>query len=134
MQVLIGSSYPHDSSAANNSTIEAPLTINIPNSKTMSPSDGSLLANEKQGRNISIPVLLQKQPQPSGIGGERRPNDAAPMVNLPSRKKKKNWSSDDDLKLAASVQRHGDRNWAAVVKWDFKDRRPQELSQVLYLP
>ncbi|KAL8521677.1 hypothetical protein ACS0TY_011984 [Phlomoides rotata] len=130
VKVLIGSGYPHDSSAANNSTIEAPLTINIPNRKTMSASsDGSILANEIQGTNISIPVLLQKQPQPSGIGGERRPNDGAPVVNLPSRKRKKNWSAEDDVKLSNSVQKHGDRNWAAIVKWDFKDRRPQELSQ-----
>lgn len=96
-------------------------------------SDGSILASEIQGTNISIPVLLQKQPQPSGTGGEKRPNDGVPVVSLPARKRKRSWSAEDDMKLTASVQRHGDRNWAQIVKWDFKDRRPQELSQVLYL-
>lgn len=131
VKVLIASGYPNNSNLPNNSTIEAPLTINIPNSKAVSASsDGSLLPNIIQGTNISIPVSVQKQPLSSGVTGEKRPNNEVSEVNLPNRRRRRSWSLEEDMKLTASVQKHGERNWANIARWDFKnDRRASELSQ-----
>ncbi|KAI3468416.1 hypothetical protein Pfo_025079 [Paulownia fortunei] len=131
VKVLIASGYPNDSHLPNNSTIEAPLTINIPNSKAAPvPSDSSLLANAMQGTNISIPVSVQKQPLSSGICGEKRPNNEASGVNLPTRRKRRGWSTEEDMKLTAAVQKYGERNWANIARGDFKnDRKASELSQ-----
>ncbi|KAH6760774.1 hypothetical protein C2S52_008564 [Perilla frutescens var. hirtella] len=130
VKVLIASGYPYNSLLPSNSTIEAPLTINIPKSKAVSTSsDGSLLPII-QGTNISIPVSVHKQPLSSGVSGEKRPNNEVSEMNLPSRRRRRSWSLEDDTKLTASVQKHGERNWANIARWDFKnDRRPSELSQ-----
>lgn len=131
--MLIASGYPNNSNLPNNSTIEAPLTINIPRSKAVSASsDGSLLSNTIHGMNISIPVAVQKQPLSSGVTGEKRPQNEVSEVNLPNRRRRRGWSLEEDMKLTASVQKHGERNWANIARWDFKnDRRASELSQVL---
>lgn len=128
--MLIAAGYPNNSNLPNNSTIEAPLTINIPRCKAVSASssDGSLLSN---GMNISIPVSVQKQPLSSGVIGEKRPQNEVSEVNLPNRRRRRGWSLEEDMKLTASVQKHGERNWANIARWDFKnDRRASELSQV----
>ncbi|PIN15933.1 hypothetical protein CDL12_11425 [Handroanthus impetiginosus] len=131
VKVLIASGYPNDSHIPNNSTIEAPLTINIPNCKAAAASsDSSLLANVMQGTNICIPVSVQKQPLPSGVCGEKRPNNGASGVNLVPRRKRRAWSTEEDVKLTAAVQKYGDRNWATIAREDFgDDRKASELSQ-----
>ncbi|KAL0393866.1 UNVERIFIED_CONTAM: hypothetical protein Slati_4352800 [Sesamum latifolium] len=131
VKVLIASGYPNDSQLPNNSTIEAPLTINIPNSKALTnPSDSSLLANAMHGRNISIPVSVQKQPLSSGICGEKRPNNGTSGLNMPPRRKRRGWSTEEDMKLTAAVEKYGERNWANIARGDFKnDRKASELSQ-----
>ncbi|KAI3470843.1 hypothetical protein Pfo_027506 [Paulownia fortunei] len=131
VKVLIASDYPIDSHLPNNSTIEAPLTINIPKFKAFTvPSDSSPLVNAMQGTNISIPVSVQKQSLSSGTSGEKRPNDGTSGVNLPPRRKKRGWSTEDDVKLTAAVQKYGERNWSNIARGDFKnDRKASELSQ-----
>ncbi|KAK4435686.1 hypothetical protein Salat_0732100 [Sesamum alatum] len=130
VKVLIASGYANDTQLPNNSTIEAPLTINIPSSKAlMTPSDGSLFANEIQGTNISIPVSVQKQPLSSGICGEKKPNGTS-GVNLPPRRKRRGWSMEEDMILTAAVEKYGERSWANIARGDFKnDRKASELSQ-----
>lgn len=136
LQVLITSDYPIDSHVPNNSTIEAPLTINIPKFKSVTvPSDSSLLANTMQGTNISIPVSVEKEPQSSGTCGEKRPKDGKLGVDLAPRRKRRAWSTEDDVKLTAAVQKHGEKNWASIARGDFKnDRNASELSHVLQAP
>lgn len=130
-QVLIASGYPNNSQLPNNSTIEAPLTINVPSTKAVCAPDGSHLSNIIQGTNVCIPVAVQKQPLSSAVSGEKRPNNEVAEVNLPSRRRRRSWSLEEDSKLTASVQKHGERNWANIARWDFKnDRRASELSQV----
>lgn len=131
MQVLIASG--QDSNLPSNSTIEAPLTINIPNSRAVpDPSDSSLVFNAMHGKNISIPVSVPKQPLPSRICGEKRPNNGSLGVNLPPRRRRKAWSTEEDIKLTAAVQKYGERNWANIARGDFNnERKPSELDQVL---
>ncbi|XP_057799233.1 uncharacterized protein LOC131015053 isoform X2 [Salvia miltiorrhiza] len=130
VKVLIASGYPNNSQLPNNSTIEAPLTINIPNTKAAcASSDGSHLSDMMRGMNVSIPVSVQKQPLSSGVIGEKRPIALAQM-NLPSRRRRRSWSTEEDAKLTASVLKHGERSWANIALLDFKnDRRANELSQ-----
>ncbi|KAK6122080.1 hypothetical protein DH2020_044178 [Rehmannia glutinosa] len=131
VKVLIASDSPIDSHLPNNSTIEAPLIINIPKVKAVTaPSDNSPLANATQGTNICIPVSVQKQPLSSGTCGEKRPNNGTLVGNFPPEEKRRGWSAEDDVKLTAAVQKYGERNWANIAKGDFmNDRKASELSQ-----
>ncbi|KAL0359212.1 UNVERIFIED_CONTAM: hypothetical protein Sangu_0770600 [Sesamum angustifolium] len=130
VKVLIASDYPIDSHLPNNSTIEAPLTINVPRFKALTAASDGTLANGIQGTNISIPVSVQKQPLSSGSSGEKRPNNGTSGVNLPPRRKRRGWSTEDDVKLTAAVQKYGERNWADIARGDFdNDRKASELSQ-----
>ncbi|KAL6501875.1 hypothetical protein OROGR_027008 [Orobanche gracilis] len=131
VRVLIASGCTNDSHLPSSSTIEGPLTINIPNRHTFSaPLDSSLFANAMQGTNVSIPVSLQKVPSFSGLSGEKRPNNEASGVSLPPRRKRRCWSVEEDLKLTAAANKYGEPNWANVARMDFNDdRKPSELSQ-----
>lgn len=131
-QVLIASGYPNNSQMPENSTIEAPLTINKPNTKAAcASSDGAQLPNITRGMNVCIPVSLQKIPLASGVTGKKRPNSEVAKVNIPSQKGRRNWSLEEDSKLTASVQKHGEGNWSNIARWDFNnDRTGNELSQV----
>ncbi|KAL0452772.1 UNVERIFIED_CONTAM: hypothetical protein Slati_1255300 [Sesamum latifolium] len=132
VKVLIASDYPIDSHLPNNSTIEAPLTINVPRFKALTAASDGTLANAIQGTNISIPVSVQKQPLSSGSSGEKRPNNGTSGVSLPPRRKRRGWSTEDDVKLTAAVQKYGERNWADIARGDFEnDRKASELSQIL---
>ncbi|KAL0341320.1 UNVERIFIED_CONTAM: hypothetical protein Sradi_4648800 [Sesamum radiatum] len=132
VKVLIASDYPIDSHLPNNSTIEAPLTINVPRFKALTAASDGTLANAIRGTNISIPVSVQKQPLSSGSSGEKRPNNGTSGVNLPPRRKRRGWSTEDDVKLTAAVQKYGERNWADIARGDFdNDRKASELSQGL---
>lgn len=111
------------------------MTINTPNTKAVcASSDGSNPPYITGGTNVCIPVSVQKLPLASGgVTGEKRPNNEIPEANFPSRKKRRGWSLEEDSKLTASVQKHGERNWANIARWDFNnDRRAPELSQVWF--
>ncbi|KAG8390077.1 hypothetical protein BUALT_Bualt01G0045900 [Buddleja alternifolia] len=130
VKVLIASDCPNNSNLPNNSSIEAPLTINIPSCKnSIASSDSSVLANAVHGTNICIPVYVQKQPLSSGTSGEKRPNSGTSGVNYPPRRKRRGWSTEEDMKLTAAVQKYGERNWANIARGDFEDRKASELSQ-----
>ncbi|KAL1552600.1 CUE domain-containing protein-like protein isoform X2 [Salvia divinorum] len=136
VNVLIASGYPNNFKLPNNSTIEAPLTINVPNTKAVcAPSDGSHLSSIIRGtKNVTISVSVQKQPLSSGVSGEKKPNNEVAEVNLSSRKRRRSWSLEEDTKLTASVKNHGDRNWENIARWDFKhDRTAAELSHRWYI-
>ncbi|KAL2491241.1 Homeodomain-like superfamily protein [Abeliophyllum distichum] len=131
VKVLIASMSPSDSSLPNGSSIEAPLTINIPNGMTSRvPSDNSNLASCMQGTNITIPVHVQQQQLPSGTCTEGLESNGPTTINFPPRKKRKAWSAAEDMELIAAVQKFGEGNWANILKGDFKgDRSASQLSQ-----
>lgn len=126
VKVLIASGLQSDTSLSNGLTVEAPLTINIPNAQSSrGPSENSQL----QGTNVTIPVSVQKQPLPMVMSEVLDANGSA-SGNLPPRRKRKPWSGAEDLELIAAVQKCGEGNWANILKGDFKhDRTASQLSQ-----
>lgn len=133
VKVLIASGLPCDCNLPNSSTVEAPLTINIPNDPSFrSTSEHSQTSRSMRGVNITVPVSVQKQPLPATTANEGL--DANGSVSgtgsLPPRRKRKPWSEAEDLELIAAVEKCGEGNWANILKGDFKsDRTASQLSQ-----
>ncbi|KAK3231053.1 hypothetical protein Dsin_002934 [Dipteronia sinensis] len=131
VKVLIASGLPSDSSLPNSSTVEAPLTINIPNGQSFrGSSENSQPASLMQGMNITVPVSVQKLPLPSSTSTEALDNNGSISGNMPPRKKRKPWTAEEDMELIASVQKSGEGNWATILRGDYKwDRTASQLSQ-----
>ncbi|KAJ9567727.1 hypothetical protein OSB04_003693 [Centaurea solstitialis] len=126
VKVLIDSGTSSDSCLEKGLTIEAPLTINIPNDKSENPQ----LASSSCGINITVPVSVPKQTLPTVSSAEGLDTNGCANSNLPPRRKRKPWSADEDKELFAAVQRCGEGNWANILKGDFKgDRTASQLSQ-----
>ncbi|CAN6460105.1 unnamed protein product [Victoria cruziana] len=131
VKVLIASGMPGDS-VAPNSTLEAPLTINIPNtSQALGNQSGSKHSTRPiQGMNITVPVSVQKQPLPAASCGELLEGNGPTATGQAARRKRKLWTEDEDKELIAAVQKCGEGNWANILKGDFKhDRTASQLSQ-----
>lgn len=130
VKVLIGSGITSDPSLQSNSTVEAPLTINIPNGQSSRVSESSQPPCYTQGMNITVPVSVRKQPLPAVTSNEGLDVNGLASGNNASRKKRKPWSEAEDLELIAAVQKCGEGNWANILKADFKgDRTASQLSQ-----
>ncbi|KAL4556474.1 hypothetical protein LXL04_039128 [Taraxacum kok-saghyz] len=123
VKVLIASGSTSDSGLEKGLTIEAPLTINIPNGKsTGDPSENC--------NNITVPVSVKKQPVAVVGSSEGVEANGSGSGNLPPRRKRKPWSQAEDMELFAAVQKCGEGNWANILKGDFKgDRTASQLSQ-----
>ncbi|GKV33566.1 hypothetical protein SLEP1_g42058 [Rubroshorea leprosula] len=125
VKVMIASGLPSNSSIRNSSTVEAPLTINIPNVRTCRASaESSQSTCSMRGINITVPVSIQKNitlnDSLDGNGTERGNN---------SRKRKK-WSPEEDQELIAAVNKHGVGNWASILREEcMGDRTAAQLSQ-----
>ncbi|KAK9112927.1 hypothetical protein Scep_020446 [Stephania cephalantha] len=125
VKVLLASGSSSDPSALNCATVEAPLTINIPNSQSY---HGQLACT--QGTDITISVSVQKPPLSTVNSVEGLDGNGVAGVSMPARRKRKPWIPEEDMKLIAAVQKHGERNWANIVKTDFKgERTASQLSQ-----
>ncbi|KAJ4964258.1 hypothetical protein NE237_024197 [Protea cynaroides] len=112
-KVLTAPGLPSDSGLLSQSTVEAPLTINIPN-----------------GANITVPVFVQKQPLPTVTTAEGLDGNGSASISMPARRKRKLWTAEEDMELIAAVQKCGEGNWANILKGDFKgDRTASQLSQ-----
>lgn len=134
-QVLIASGLPSDSSLPNSSTVEAPLTINIPNGQSFrASSENSQPTCSMRGMNITVPVSVQKQILPAVTSAETSlEGNGLSGANLPARRKRKPWSEAEDRELIAAVQKCGVGNWANILRGDFKgDRSASQLAQVDY--
>lgn len=132
-QVLIASGLPSDSNISNSSTIEGPLTINIPNGQPCRSSENSQPLSLLQGTNITVPVSVQKLPLPSTTSVDVVDNNGL-GGNMPPRKKRKPWTPEEDLELISAVQKSGEGNWANILRGDFKwDRTASQLSQVTFV-
>ncbi|KAE8695390.1 Homeodomain-like superfamily protein isoform 2 [Hibiscus syriacus] len=131
VKVLIASGLPTDSILANNSMVEAPLTINIPNSQSSRVSlENSQPTCSMRGMNITVPVSVQKQILPAVASTETLEGNGSAGANLPSRRKRKPWSEAEDMELISAVQKCGVGNWANILRGDFKgDRTASQLAQ-----
>ncbi|GLT79924.1 hypothetical protein SLA2020_513900 [Shorea laevis] len=125
VKVMIASGLPSNSSIRNSSTVEAPLTINIPNVQTCrASSESSQSACSMRGINITVPVSIQKNitlnDSLDGNGAERGNNP----------RKRKKWSPAEDQELIAAVNKHGAGNWASILREDcMGGRTASQLSQ-----
>lgn len=124
---MIASGIPSGSNPSG-STIEAPLTINIPSGQLSRASEQPSCST--QGTNIVVPVSVQKQPAPAPTVAENLDTNGT----AGGKRKRKPWSEAEDLELIAAVQKCGEGNWANILRGDFKgDRTASQLSQV-FLP
>ncbi|XP_026449530.1 uncharacterized protein LOC113349715 isoform X2 [Papaver somniferum] len=125
VKVLLASGLPDD--AGGPATVEAPLTINIPSCQdSKSPSD-----NPQPSRiNFTFPVSVQKQSSPAVTTTEGLDGTGPSAGSQPARRKRKPWTLEEDNELIAAVKKLGERNWANILKADFKgDRTASQLSQ-----
>ncbi|KAI3758331.1 hypothetical protein L6452_05891 [Arctium lappa] len=131
VKVLIASGSACGSGLEKGLTIEAPLTINIPNGKSAgNPSENPQVGGNVRGTNITVPVSVQKQPLPSVASNEGLDTNGSASSSLPPRRKRKPWSAAEDMELFSAVQKCGEGNWANILKGDFKgDRTASQLSQ-----
>ncbi|XP_048439109.1 uncharacterized protein LOC125476723 isoform X4 [Pyrus x bretschneideri] len=85
-----------------------------------------------RGKNITVPVSVLKNPLPvvtASTVETAEGDDALGNVMAP-RKRRKKWSEAEDLELIAAVKKHGEGNWANILRGDFKgDRTPNQLKQ-----
>lgn len=129
-KVFIASGALRDSNMSNGNTVEASLTIQIPNGQT----SGTVAANSLQGisafgKKLTVPVTVQTQPMPSVSAAEGLDTSGPASANLP-RRRRKAWTGAEDMELITAVQKYGEGNWANILKTDFKgDRTASQLSQ-----
>ncbi|KAJ9166464.1 hypothetical protein P3X46_021215 [Hevea brasiliensis] len=130
VKVLIASGLPSDSIHPNSTTVEAPLTINIPNGQAVRSTSENLQPATMRGMNITVPVSVQKQPLPAVTSTDRLDANGSASGTIPARRKRKPWLESEDMKLIAAVQKYGEGNWANILRSEFKwDRTASQLSQ-----
>ncbi|KAG7649944.1 SANT/Myb domain [Arabidopsis thaliana x Arabidopsis arenosa] len=122
VKVMAASYVPSESDIPEDSTVEAPLTINIPYSLHRVPQEPSDSYWSSRGMNITFPVFLPKAAE--GHNGNGLASSLAP------RKRRKKWSAEEDEELIAAVKRHGEGSWALISKEEFEgERTASQLSQ-----
>ncbi|RDX86668.1 hypothetical protein CR513_31972, partial [Mucuna pruriens] len=118
VKVMIAS-HTLSESAPSSSTIEAPLTINVPvchSSRT--PIESSQPFNSRQGTSIIFPVTVQRQTLPTASSTDAIETKGLVGGSMASKRKRKIWSEEEDMLLRAAVQRWGEGNWATMAKGD----------------
>lgn len=124
-QVLAASYVPRESDILDDSTSEAPLTINIPYTLPEGTQESPWLS---RGMNITFPVCLQKSAPTQRING----NGSASSGMASQRKTRKKWSAEEDAELIAAVKQYGEGNWAHIARGEFRGKRTaSQLSQVV---
>lgn len=120
---------------SNGMTVEAPLTISIPNGQRSINSSGtSDQSISMQESKVIIPVFVPKKPLANVISTKGLDTNGPSDANLPPPRKRKFWSEAEDMELIAAVKKRGEGNWASISKGDFKgDRTASQLSKVPFL-
>ncbi|XP_071692890.1 uncharacterized protein [Rutidosis leptorrhynchoides] len=143
VKVLMGSGSSNELCLEKGLIIEAPLTINIPRTKSTQHQHQHQhqLENTEcggstniSGVNISVPVYVPTQVLPTVVSAAAEGLDSNNNNNNnnlgPLKRKRNPWSAEEDRELFAAVQRFGEGNWATMLKGDFKtDRTASQLSQ-----
>ncbi|GLJ41272.1 hypothetical protein SUGI_0854390 [Cryptomeria japonica] len=132
VKVLEASGIPKSSGQPSHSVVEAPLTINIPSSTSVSDvhTNNQQSVISTQGMNITVPVSIQKQPFPAVPSSDGIEGNVLMSSVHPIRKKRKLWTPEEDKELIAAVQKCGEGNWSSILKGAFKhDRTASQLSQ-----
>ncbi|GAA0149759.1 hypothetical protein LIER_08859 [Lithospermum erythrorhizon] len=130
VKVLIASGLSSDAHGTNGTIVKAPLTINIPQSHAFgTPSANHQCSGSMRGKNITIPITVKKQPLPSVTSSENL-DIIAPATGNGANKRKRRWSEQEDKEFVEAVHKHGEGNWANLLKGPYKtDRTAAQLSQ-----
>lgn len=115
------------------STIEAPMTISIPNCHSSANAEDNIQhSNSIHGTSVIFPVTVQRQTLPNGIATESVEVNGTGGSRLSSKRKRKAWSEEEDKLLRELVQKCGEGNWATMLKGDAfpTKRNPTQLAQV----
>lgn len=125
VKVLMASGASND---PNGSKVEGPLVISVPKGQKLK-APANLNPNTcTECTNLAFPVWVPKQPLPSNNYNEVLDSNGV-NSNLP-RRRRKQWSAEEDQELITAVQKHGEGNWANISKAEFKgDRTALQLSQ-----
>lgn len=118
------------------STIEAPMTIHIPNChSSTNPEENIQHSNSIQGTSVIFPVTVQRQTLPTGSVTESVEAKGTSSGKLSSKRRRKAWSEEEDKQLREFVQQCGEGNWATMSKGDdFPIKRsPTQLAQVGFI-
>ncbi|KAG9132008.1 hypothetical protein Leryth_017211 [Lithospermum erythrorhizon] len=119
VKVLIASGLSNDAHGTNGSTVEAPLTINIPqNHASYTSSLNHEFSSHMRRKNITVPISVRKQPLPST--NPLNLEYTGPATSNGASKRKNAWSEQEDQELLEAVREHGEGNWAAIIKGPFK--------------
>ncbi|PHT50856.1 hypothetical protein CQW23_10603 [Capsicum baccatum] len=131
VKVLFASGAPCDTNMSDGNTIEAPLTISMPNRQTSgTAAENSFHGISAYGAKLTLPVTVQMQPLPSVTAAEGLDTSGPGTASYHPRRRRKPWSAAEDMELIAAVQKCGEKNWASILKADFKgDRTASQLSQ-----
>ncbi|KAI9107531.1 hypothetical protein K1719_021568 [Acacia pycnantha] len=88
------------------STIEAPMTIHIPNChSSTNPEENMQHSNSIQGTSIIFPVTVQRQTLPTGSVTESVEAKGTSGGKLSSKRRRKAWSEEEDKQLRELVQK-----------------------------
>ncbi|XP_022951801.1 uncharacterized protein LOC111454534 [Cucurbita moschata] len=130
-KVFIASGSSSHLSLPSSSTIEAPLTINLPRSYMAGVQfEDADPACSIRGASITVPISVQRQPVLTSPSAEGLTTNGSTYGNNASRRKRKPWSEAEDLELMAAVKKCGEGNWANILRGDFlSDRTASQLSQ-----
>ncbi|XP_047267008.1 uncharacterized protein LOC124897737 [Capsicum annuum] len=93
-------------------TIEAPLTISMPNRQTSgTAAENSFHGISAYGAKLTVPVTVQMQPLPSVTAAEGLDTSGPGTASYHPRRRRKPWSAAEDTELIAAVQKCGEKNW-----------------------
>ncbi|KAI3837825.1 hypothetical protein MKW98_004883 [Papaver atlanticum] len=126
-----------DDSGRGSVVVEAPLPINVPTwQDSKSPLDNPLPCS-LEGINITVPVSVQKKLSTAlktnavttAEGLDATVSNAGGQPAKRKRKPWKAWTAEEDNLLIAAVKKLGEKNWAKILKADFKgDRTSAQLA------
>ena len=122
-------------STPSSSTIEAPLTINVPVCHSpRTPNESSQSSNLMQETNVIFPVTVQRQTLPTVSSTDGIETKGLGVGNMASKRKRIAWSEEEDKQLRDAVYRFGEGNWATMAKGDnFPiNRSATQLAQVAF--
>ncbi|KAI3885835.1 hypothetical protein MKX03_022927 [Papaver bracteatum] len=126
-----------DDSGGGSVVVEAPLPINIPTwQDCKSPLDNPLPCS-LEGISITVPASVQKKSSgavktnavTTAEGLDATVSNAGGQPAKRKRKPFKAWTAEEDNLLIAAVEKVGEKNWAKILRADFKgDRTSAQLA------
>ncbi|KAI3849202.1 hypothetical protein MKX03_030195 [Papaver bracteatum] len=132
VKVLLASGLSDDARGGP-ASVEAPSTINRPTCQdSKSPLDNNPQLCSLNGMDTIVPVSEQKQSSRPAVTVAKVLDGTVSnaVVCRPAKRKRNNWTTEEDNELFAAVKKFGERNWVNILKADILkgDRSAAQLS------